>query len=699
MTYLVDQDAKLPFMDEFRWKGVPEGEVRSGNRWDWFLNGLDANRIRATLIHFPVYDTVQLDAETDEKATKDDPTETDRSSASGEEQESDSESDESGQTSDGRSEAEHSPQDRLEDSQNHIEGQGLASSGSLSPGGIWDRDGPDVRYSPAFLLPLILGALESGIEDDTTLMQSKVELQDAEGYGESSFSPMPAGFKHREAFALIAQRLCGKGALSLSLAALCSKCRHVRQTAVSTLALFMAALHTKEAREAASWRERPQLSMLLNAVQRAMVIKSAHQFSSGQPSDASRQVPKLPGLVAIFLARASLIMSKPEDFLYVPLNRFFLKTEADHGAFQDTNRLPAFISLFCSSSDEAGQARKERIWALQLLQDGFIDESCYRLVATCHAPELILTSFDNIRARQATDDREAVESNLLLDAIRTLLEYGGRRATSHLVGRLGLLSWLRATLLCRPKSDIFLTTKMKVSYLKLVFTAAERACFYKKTRSEVLMQELSGLAEPIVELCADTGVIFGKRQGLQEPPGDPTLLPNVCNALNSLRVAITKLKEEGITYLVVRSDGITLTSSTSFLELVPPELMQSALFSLCCLPVRFEASEPKQASDFCTSVLDFVAAEDPDEEIVTAVLERTLLLATLFGDSFDTECHVLRRLVMTSRILLRTDQGQELWLKCLELLVATNQREGSFDEVYDVARDIVWGVRRSKVTK
>jgi hypothetical protein len=64
------------------------------------------------------------------------------------------------------------------------------------------------------------------------------------------------------------------------------------------------------------------------------------------------EIPKLPSLSAILLAKAALILSKPGDAMYSAMNKYFLKLNQNHGAYNDMTRLPAFIALFCSSSDE-----------------------------------------------------------------------------------------------------------------------------------------------------------------------------------------------------------------------------------------------------------------------------------------------------------------------------------------------------------
>jgi hypothetical protein len=249
----------LPCLDDFRWKEMADLDVQSGSVWDWLLNGLEMTRIRATLGHFPVYDSVYLQPETDdnpiEKSLEKD---NDQVMEDVDSPSSESESSDDSSRSNEGSEDNRSSESEDDDEVSHGKSAESGSIGSLRPGGSWDRDGPDNRYSPAFLLPLTIGALESGLTDKTDADYNN-RMYDT--WGGTKSDMIPSHLKHTEVFAAIAQRLCEKGALSLSMASLCSNCEHVRQLAVSALDLFLMVLSTQEARDASSFRERPQIAM------------------------------------------------------------------------------------------------------------------------------------------------------------------------------------------------------------------------------------------------------------------------------------------------------------------------------------------------------------------------------------------------------------------------------------------------------
>jgi hypothetical protein len=128
-----------------------------------------------------------------------------------------------------------------------------------------------------------------------------------------------------------------------------------------------------------------------------------------------------------------MYFNNPESASYaetlVLIARHFLRLTDYHGAFQDCFGLPAFLSLYSSSSDELSRCRTERSWALLSLKDGAVDEYCYRIISQHHVPELIMSSFDCMM-----DDPESKsELYLTIDVIDTLIQSGGVRASNHLL--------------------------------------------------------------------------------------------------------------------------------------------------------------------------------------------------------------------------------------------------------------------------
>lgn len=429
------QSPHLPFLDQFRWGDlVQEGaDVKSQPVWDWLANGLQLSRVRQTLRSFPINDLlnplplsqveVWLPTKEDSEESKD-----------------------------------------------------------------VGENCYDGCYSPAYILPLILAALESCMEGRSETINKQKSEQRPDGHFKGSGDTLD---HQLDMLAKMAQRLCDKGGLSLALASLSSKCSSLRQVAVAVIGFLTKAADSKEARELSSWRERPQLAMLLHSVQRAIVVRRATLLSKELGDDPEEEVPdesvawlvpQLPGFSAIFLARAALVLARPGDAMYLTLNRFFLSIDDFSGAFRDLNRLPAFISFLCSGALEPeGQARMERFWALRLFTDGFLNEYCFKMASTCHAPELLLTNFYNHRARKSDEggkQKEEEECMLLLQAIQKMVQRSGRHGAHMLIRQTGLLSWLRTILEKRILPELVPTRACQVALLEVLTTSVRQATTY-----------------------------------------------------------------------------------------------------------------------------------------------------------------------------------------------------------------------------
>ena len=329
---------------------------------------------------------------------------------------------------------------------------------------IWRGRGPDLRYDPSFVVPLIVSALEELASEDS---------DDESQYGKS------------EGFVRLAQTLSENGGMSLCLASLSSVCPSLRKLAFSGLCLFLLALDSDAAKDLTTWRERPQLKMLITSVQVGFVLRKAMLASKGLGSE----IPKLPSLSAIFLGKAFLILSKPGDAMYSAMNKYFLKLNQNHGAYNDMTRLPAFISLFCSSSEE--HPEKERHWVLQCLRDSFLGG--YHMVCSCHAPELLLTTL----GRSHLDDSERL---LILQVLTRLLQFGDKQAAHHLLDRIGLLPWLQALLASQSLSE-----DAASAVLDLVEVAVLQGMKYvEESQRHQFVLDLRNLLAPIADVQSNT---------------------------------------------------------------------------------------------------------------------------------------------------------------------------------------------------
>lgn len=330
-----------------------------------------------------------------------------------------------------------------------------------------------------------------------------------------------------------------------------------------------------------SWRERPQIVMLLSSLQRAFVLERA------KLSDTGMHIPTLPTLVSTFLARSSMSISKPDDSLYVPLNRYFLKSDTEHGAFQDMSRLPGFIALYCSAGDDPMQSRKERIWALNHIRDGFLDPSSYRMVVSCHAPELLLTSMENIRLTSFPDEMKTTEYVLILDTIKTFLDVGGRSAAAHLIDKIGLLSWLCSLCTAHPVTETFPVDAARVKVLELMeaaLCAVSRNSFLQRP---TVLDEACTLLLPVINLS---------RIGTSDKRRIATVCKAAIRTLESISDILQLLcSVEGSRLPVQHVAGLDLRSAMVFLRSLPTDLLQDGVSNICYLPCNLDAREDRKS--------------------------------------------------------------------------------------------------------
>ena len=632
----------IPFTDEFRWKECEthkEEQVMT-RRFDWLIDALDTARIRSTISRFPYSDRMNQDVTLDSIWAEQDLHEND---------------DEIRTKS-------HQPM-------NHSRKDGEMSGVN--------------RYSPAFILPLLLEAIELGLSPNKRIAADGSPIVTSR---DNAVHREPMIFS-KSSIASI-HILCEKGVISLCLVSLSSLCERTRCYAVSILGLILQACHTTEAFESSSWRDRPQLVMILNSVQRSFVL----QKSLDEDDSA---VPKITPIIANFLARAALVLPKPDDPLYVSINRYFLKTEADHGAFQDMNRLPAFMSLFCSSSEDSNQSRAERMWVLQMISDGLVDESCYRLATSCHAPDLILSSFENVRLSRASVEAKGAEICLLLESLKSMIDHGEFGALVHLVRRSGILSWMSSLCTSRPLDTAFPTQRARISFCKLASSVVKKVFCTTQLRSSNFVDETCALIQPLLSLClikCDTG------------QSNHDLYKASFAALHSISVGLSNVREEGLPCPNIQHMGASIETSFRVLKIADDSTKEVLLQTLCGLPISLTPDLQQETAqnfillslhhyfDIVSSKSDCASSlpinEDKDR-LIRLVLQRVALLVERFEtkslSSNSTATNIIKKL-----FVLRCDSGisqvevRALWSRCLRLLI---QNTSSSDESIGFLKD------------
>lgn len=627
-------------MNDLRWgslaakhqKEMDESNSDGAESWGWFVDALDLNRIRSTLSNFPVADTLEP-APCDEVECRNDlynEVKQDRQPKSSPDSE-----------------------DETENRSCISESAGSSTHQSMPniKNGLWERSGDDTCYSPAFILPLILATLEARLPRDQSnsseCPDNAQEMNSDEEIGNNN----EAEIDQRKTFGSICRRVCDKGGIALVIASLASRCPSVRKVAVSICGLFLKALQMPESHEMKSWRERPQLEMVLSSIQRGLTVRRAIQIQrledqgielgGEMPNTCKYNVPMLPSVSAIFLAKALMIESKPRDDMYGQMNRYFLRLTDYHGAFQDCFGLPAFLSLYCSSADTQSRCSTERHWALLTLKDSAVDEFCFRIISQHHVPELIMSSFDSL-----VDDRERKsEVCFTIDVIDKLIQSGGTRASTHLIKRQGLLSWLHGIISWREVSTIFPDDALKCRFLKLITTAVDAYRSSKDLSDDTLeFYEKLPLANAVIRIaleCSDPADMNRIEVGSFQ--ASPTTLAMTCNALWAIYLAD---KESQITST---DQGLTSLHDTTVLLtkfVRHREMFGKVLVSVCDLPVTNDI-DLRSAKLFCELALAFALDMGtqiaPDTGLLSLKrVQQLMQLHPLFADDTNIRSKVMK---------------------------------------------------------
>ena len=647
--------------------------VEEQQNWDWFVDSINNDRIRSTLSQFPIAETLEPSAESDIEPTSRKAADVEmQSDDSG--SESSSESDSKSHDSDSSSVASVEKPDKV-----------TIASKINSMTDSWRGLGEDTRYSPGFILPLVLGALEATVPNELfdisngsqTTKEMKIEENEE---NEEDDDDSEEDIAQHHAFSMMARRLCDRGCISLAIASLSSRCPSVRKIAVAICGLFLKALQLQESHGMKSWRERPQQEMIMASLQRGLAVRRAMQIKRREEGNKMEvelgpvtnnlkqryNVPMLPAVSAVFLAKALLIVSKPSDDMYGAMNKYFLRLNDYHGAFQDCFGLPAFLSLYCSSSDDLARCRTERNWALLSLKDSVVDDFCYRIISQHHVPELILTSFGS--ACDLPGGKS--ELSLTIDVIQCLLESGGSRSASHLIKRLGLLSWLHGVISWRSISSVLPYVSLKCKFLKLITTAVEsyREEYSNDTKDEngaVFLEDIP-LANAIIRICLERSDTEINNSNASSKEAE-AILAATCEALWAIFVASKKRAQS--------RQRAGLTSLRHMVDLLmqcvhSEELFAKALASTSALPysVSDEDKDTSVARVFCELALSFILEQRgarllcPDDTII--ILLRVNDLMSKF-QALDTE---LAAKIMQTRHVAAAIGALEVWDRFIPFL-------------------------------
>ena len=628
-------------MNDLRWGRLSKDQtekVGEDESWEWLINAVDLDRVQSTLSQFPVADTLDPTSISDIECST-------TNMMQDEQEESSSVSEDDDMTDD--------------DESSNDSATSTSPSTKTQGNDQWRGSGDDIRYSPGFVLPLMLAALEANLPQEDEKETPSLENNNEED-NDSNEQTNLVEFASRRAYGNFCRRLADKGGIALAIASLSSRCPSIRKVAVAICGFFLKALQMPEAQGLKSWRERPQQEMILNSIQRGLAVRRAIQIQKqdnqdgielgGMTSTQRFNIPMLPAVSAIFLAKAMLILSQPRHDMYGQMNRFFLRLSDYHGAFQDCFGLPAFLLLYCSSSDELSRCWTERNWALQTLKDGAVDEYCYRIISQHHVPELIMSSFDSL-----IDNPESQsEVYLTIDVIESLLQSGGAQSLNHLINRQGLLSWLHGILSWREVSSTLPSDTLRCKYLKLITTAVSsyRGLVSSQDDGEsIAFYEKIPLTNVVIKIC-----LSGDNSN---DPTNTLLETATCNALWEIYLAA---KESQSTSSYIGSTSLSDMTALLKKYVCSPEMFGKVLASLCDLPMALADDDLTSAKIFCGLSLSFMIEKKPDllSDITVLTMKRVYELIQLYPRLKDDK-EITSQIINCRQLVTLVGGGIELW--------------------------------------
>uniref|UniRef100_A0A672FZC2 URB1 ribosome biogenesis homolog n=1 Tax=Salarias fasciatus TaxID=181472 RepID=A0A672FZC2_SALFA len=195
-------------------------------------------------------------------------------------------------------------------------------------------------------------------------------------------------------------------ALGATVAALSSYDPKVRAAAYHVLGCFYHHL------EGARFREKRQLLYLMDMVKNGV----------------RQQNQRLPFVLTTYVAKVAQLMLKPEDHMYVVLNRFLLSHQS-----LDFRRVPEFFKLFYGFDLEHKMARE---WILGVLEEGISDGHCYGLCSQQGIFQVLL-GFSS----SPLCDEHFQNHNLILEPFHSKAARV-TKAAYNLIRRSSLLTWM-----------------------------------------------------------------------------------------------------------------------------------------------------------------------------------------------------------------------------------------------------------------
>ena len=669
------QNEQLIFIDTFCWGEAAtklriESENICENRYNWFLSVLDIKRVRQTLTQIPFQDEFFPQPEQDievrnnqEEAFKkeESPDSTD------DDEESDSDLSTCGNDSIRGQEKVGSK--RKPPSTNAFET--LASMTRIE----WVGVGEDQRYSLAAILPLILSTLKAYLPINglrSTEDEDIDDEMDTKGLDVNECDIDNVKDIQHSDFVRVAKILIDRGAISLCFSAMGCRCQTLRQIAVSSLGLFLQAVRTKEAKSDTRWNPRTQIDMMLNSFQLGLALRRKKYINQQGDIDygTHKIIPAIPPVVALFLARASLVLMKSADPLFPAMNAYFLRISDNYGAFKDFYGLPSFISLYCSSDPGHELNQSERIWALHLLIDGIVDRHSFRIVSRRHILSLLLSSFQ-ILTPYCREACEGTERKLIIETIQSTIKKCGPFAAIFLVKNVGIIAWLKGIVSTQQLDIVLPTISLRYTLLETVNTLLSSLTSINLENENIFVDDIVNLSGQILNLATKTireltsksasVVRHGARIKLKE---FIELVHNLYRTIGRIELSRSSMVIDNLQF---SNHGIELEDFgdlLSYLKSIEQCCDDGFLFSLAILPIHYP-SDLEVANKFFIRVFTSALTKENDNLVTLAVAKCISLCEKL---PFDRE--LLKQMLANRNIMMSLEGGIDSWKKSINIFMS-----------------------------
>ncbi|KAI3354092.1 hypothetical protein L3Q82_018642 [Scortum barcoo] len=241
------------------------------------------------------------------------------------------------------------------------------------------------------------------LQDDKELLYSNTAVKDLGNLYDPCFLlPLFSAILRPECV-IDCLKFLSSHALGLTVMALSSYDPKVRAAAYHVLSCFYQHL------EGARFREKRQLLYLMDTVKNGV----------------RQQNQRLPFVLTNYISKVAQQMLKPEDHMYVVLNRFLLSHQS-----LDFRRVPEFFKLFYGFDLEH---KMEREWILSVLEEGISDGHCFEL---CDQQGIFQTLLGFSSSPLCDEHTQAQIIKVLCQATRVT------KAAYNLTKNCGLLTWI-----------------------------------------------------------------------------------------------------------------------------------------------------------------------------------------------------------------------------------------------------------------